>query len=80
VRLLVDAQLPPALARWLTAQGHDAQHVFDVGLIDAADAAVWQRALDTSATILTKDEDFAIRSQLRGSGPPVVWNSVRQRA
>ena len=29
MRLLVDAQPPPALARWLTAQGHDAQHVFD---------------------------------------------------
>ena len=30
-RFLVDAQLPPALARWLTAHGHPSQHVFDFG-------------------------------------------------
>jgi len=41
VRLLVDAQLPPALARWLTAQGHEAQHVFDVELTNAPDGAIW---------------------------------------
>jgi hypothetical protein len=27
VRFLIDAQLPPALARHLAAQEHDAQHV-----------------------------------------------------
>lgn len=27
MRCLIDAQLPPALARWLTAEGHDASHV-----------------------------------------------------
>jgi len=26
MRFLVDAQLPPALARWLAAQGHEAEH------------------------------------------------------
>ena len=29
MRFLVDAQLPPALARWLTAQGHEAQMTKD---------------------------------------------------
>jgi predicted nuclease of predicted toxin-antitoxin system len=32
MRFLVDAQLPPALARWLAAQGHEAAHVGDLGL------------------------------------------------
>ena len=32
MRFLVDNQLPAALARWLTAQGHDAIHVLDVAL------------------------------------------------
>lgn len=73
MRLLVDAQLPPALARWLTAQGYDAQHVFDLGLVEAADTAIWQRALETSAVVVTKDEDFAVRAQLHDGGPPVVW-------
>jgi predicted nuclease of predicted toxin-antitoxin system len=73
VRLLEDAQLPPALARWLTAQGHDAQHVFDVALTDAADAVVWGHAIQSSAVIVTKDEHFAVRAQLHSGGPPIVW-------
>ncbi len=30
MRFLVDAQLPPVLARWLCEAGHDARHVEDV--------------------------------------------------
>jgi len=33
-RFLVDAQLPPALARKLTALGHKAIHVLDVDLLE----------------------------------------------
>jgi predicted nuclease of predicted toxin-antitoxin system len=44
VRFLVDAQLPPAVARWLTEEGHDAQHVFDLGLHQATDRAIWAKA------------------------------------
>lgn len=73
MRWLVDAQLPPALARWLTAQGHEAQHVIDMGLGEATDADIWQHAVDTAAVIVTKDEDFALRAQLREGGPQVVW-------
>src|ERR1035437_1123514 len=29
---VTDAQLPPALARWITEHGHDATHVADCGL------------------------------------------------
>jgi predicted nuclease of predicted toxin-antitoxin system len=37
MRFLVDAQLPPALARWLTAKGHDAVHIADLGMRAASD-------------------------------------------
>ena len=30
MRFLVDAQLPPALARWLAAQGHETAHIGDL--------------------------------------------------
>ena len=73
MRLLVDAQLPPALARWLTAQGHEAEHVFDVALGNSPDTVVWMHALQGAAVIVTKDEDFAVRAQLSGGGPAVVW-------
>lgn len=35
MRFLVDAQLPPALARWIAAQGHEARHVADLGMAGA---------------------------------------------
>jgi predicted nuclease of predicted toxin-antitoxin system len=73
MRFLVDAQLPPALARWLSSQGHEADHVGDRGLAAANDTAIWDLALRTGSVVLTKDEDFVQRKSLRGGGPPVVW-------
>jgi hypothetical protein len=68
MRFLVDAQLPPALARWLASRGHEAEHVGDCGLLSAADAAIWDHALRTGSVLVTKDEDFAQRKSLRGDG------------
>ncbi len=72
-RFLVDAQLPPALVRWLSGQGYEAAHVFDLGLAGADDRLIWKRAADTGAVIITKDEDFALRRTLEDIGPAVVW-------
>ena len=40
LRFLVDAQLPPALARKLNTAGHEASHVLDVGLLNASDSRI----------------------------------------
>ena len=73
MRFIVDAQLPPALARWLVARGHEATHVSDIGLRDAEDTPIWRHAIATQAVILTKDEDFAHRFRQGGVCPIVVW-------
>lgn len=73
MRFLVDAQLPPALARWLAEQGHEAEHVYDVGLADASDQTIWETASRTEAVIVSKDEDFASLKILLPDGPAVVW-------
>jgi predicted nuclease of predicted toxin-antitoxin system len=73
MRFIVDAQLPPALARWLARQGHEAEHVADRLLATAPDPVIWDYALSVAAVILTKDEDFAQGKTLSGSGPRVVW-------
>ena len=72
MRFLVDAQLPPALARCLAELGHTAEHVFDIGMQQASDRVIWKKALETGAVIVTKDEDF-IQLGLGIAGPPVVW-------
>ena len=83
MRFLVDAQLPPALARLLSDRGHIAEHVVDCGLERASDRAVWAHAVDSRACIVTKDEDFAVRRMLHAEGPAVVWvrlgNTTRQQ-
>lgn len=76
MKFLIDAQLPPALARYLQAFGHDAEHVVDVGLREADDNAIWQFATSPAAVLLTKDEDFAQRRLLTADGPAVIWLRV----
>ena len=75
MRFLVDAQLPPALARLVETRGHKADHVADLGLADAPDPRIRARAAESGAVIVTKDEDFAVHLLLY-DGPPVVWVRV----
>lgn len=72
-RFLVDNQLPAALARWLSDQGHIAEHAADVNLDQAPDRLLWLYAAEHGAAILTKDEDFAQLVTLRPEPVPVVW-------
>lgn len=73
MKFIVDAQLPPALARWLCEQGHEAEHVQDIGLGEAEDSPIWRYALAQGAVLLTKDEDFASRVQQSRRTPVIVW-------
>lgn len=70
---LVDAQLPPLLARTLVRIGHTAFHVEDVGLRGAADRAIWQYALENDHVIVTKDFDFVDRALKISDAPVIVW-------
>ncbi len=58
MRFLVDAQLPPALCRWLEERAHAAVHVSEVGLTGASDAEIAARAEADGAILVSKDEDF----------------------
>ncbi len=72
MRFLIDAQLPPGLARWLAARGHDCDHVNDIGLGAAPDDRIEAWARDAQAIIWTKDSDFVDRARRR-PGLQVVW-------
>jgi len=72
MKFVVDAPLPPALARWLRSKGHDAQAVRDLNLRDSADGLIWDHAARNGCVIVAKDEDFA-NLALQGDGPPVLW-------
>ena len=71
MKFLVDAHLPPRLAVWLRARGHDAEHVEDAGLRDADDAPIRDHALTSGAILVTKDRDFVREA------PPLRMIGVR---
>ena len=77
MRFLVDAQLPPALARFLAENLHeDAAHVADIGLLSASDTAIWTYALEHGRVIITKDDDFQIRASVSKAHPQIIWVRV----
>jgi len=72
--LLVDNQLPIALARHLSAGGCECIHVLNAGLEEADDRVIWQYEKERNMVIVSKDEDFQILANRQGSIPPqVVW-------
>lgn len=73
MKFIVDQQLPPALAKWLIGKGHEASHVFYVGLGEADDRDIWDLAVANAAAVLSKDSDFADRRAAAASGPQVIW-------
>jgi len=72
MRFVIDAQLPPALARLLTSHGHQAEHVADIGLRDAEDSPIWLHAVEQGAVLVTKDEDFPHRFRQGAAIVPVI--------
>src|SRR4051812_6393603 len=73
MRFLVDAQLPPALARHLSELGYRAEHVGELALESAPDREVSEYAIAHSAVIITKDEDFVLQRAFHRAGPAIIW-------
>jgi predicted nuclease of predicted toxin-antitoxin system len=73
VKLLLDQNLSPRLARSLAAVYPGSGHVRDVGLQAADDDAVWAYAAQHGFVIVSKDADFHQRSFALGHPPKVVW-------
>ncbi len=58
-RFLVDANLPRSAWAVLKKHGHRAEHVRDIGLADAPDPLIAERAKAMEAILVTRDLDFA---------------------
>ncbi len=70
----IDAQLSPGLAEWLReALGVDAHAVRDLGLRDAEDHVIFDRARAATAIVMTKDRDFVDLVRRHGPPPKIVW-------
>jgi predicted nuclease of predicted toxin-antitoxin system len=73
VTFLVDNQLPTALARLIQHEFREqAEHVADLGLRDASDAALWKYASAEDLILISKDEDF-VTMVLQSPTAGLLW-------
>jgi predicted nuclease of predicted toxin-antitoxin system len=72
VRLLLDANLSPEVARLLNEAEHDAIHVSEIGLLSAPDPEIMEAAAQEGRILLTADADFGALLALGSRATPSV--------
>lgn len=75
MKIWLDAQLSPALAKWLNKQFEqiEAKALKDIGLRDASDIFIFEKAREQDAIVMTKDDDFVQLVKDKGTPPQVIW-------
>jgi len=70
----IDAQLSPFLADWISNElKFDARSIRDLGLRDANDEDIFNKAKIAEAIVMTKDIDFKILQDRLGAPPKIIW-------
>jgi predicted nuclease of predicted toxin-antitoxin system len=72
MRLLIDENLSPRVARLLRDAGHEAAHVTEVGLATPMTRRSSKAAVDGARAIVTADSDFGALLAARGTSSPSV--------
>ena len=73
MRLLVDANLSPVVSARLRDAGHEAIHVYEVGMAEATDEQIVEYALEHDYAVVSSDTDFAaILARLDRTKPSFV--------
>jgi len=74
MKIWIDAQLSPQIASWITSEFEiDAVAVRDIGLRDADDNQIFQKAKAADCVVMTKDRDFLNLLDQYGPPPKVLW-------
>jgi predicted nuclease of predicted toxin-antitoxin system len=74
MKLWLDAQLPPSLAKWLSETfSVEATALRELGLRDAGDLEIFNVARQEGAAIITKDNDFVELVFRLGAPPKIIW-------
>jgi predicted nuclease of predicted toxin-antitoxin system len=73
MKLIIDAQLSPHLVVWIKQVfGREVYSVKFLGLRDADDIEIYEKAREMNAIVLTKDEDFVRILSQKGSPPKII--------
>ncbi|MBC7891680.1 MAG: DUF5615 family PIN-like protein [Sphingobacteriaceae bacterium] len=82
--LLIDAQLTPGLARWITERfGYECYSLRHMGMHRAEGPEIFFKAREMNAMVITKDSDFLQLLDRHGPPPKIIWltcgNTSNQR-
>jgi predicted nuclease of predicted toxin-antitoxin system len=70
----IDAHLSPAIATWITTKfGIKAIALRDLGLRNAEDSEIFEKAKAQEAIVMTKDSDFVDLVDRLGVPPQIIW-------
>jgi len=75
MKIWVDAQLSPAIAARInrTFDDIEAESVRSLGLRDATDVEIFEKAKMEDVIVMSKDDDFIQLIEHRGTPPKLIW-------
>jgi predicted nuclease of predicted toxin-antitoxin system len=75
MKIWVDAQLSPAIAAWInrTFDDIEAESVRALGLRDAIDPEIFEKAKQADVVVMSKDDDFIRLIEQKGTPPKLIW-------
>lgn len=75
MKLLIDAQISPAIAAWINRTFDDIKAISarSVDLQFAQDSEIYSYARVNGYTIMSKDDDFLYQLEKYGSPPALIW-------
>lgn len=73
MQLLIDNNLPVALAEHLRRRGVPCVHVLDAGMEELDDLEIWTRAAGAEQIVVSKDEDFLLLASRAGDTGRMIW-------
>ena len=75
MNIWVDAQLSPAIAAWInrTFEGIRAESFRSLGLRDAVDKVIFEKARKANVIEMSKDDDLIRLLEKYGPPPKLIW-------
>jgi len=75
MKIWIDAQLSPFLALYINNNFKDitAQSLLSLGLRDATDHEIFQKAREENVILMSKDQDFVKLLEFNGPPPKLIW-------
>lgn len=74
MKILIDAQLSPYLAKWIEKEFNiESVAVRDIGLRNATDKEIFFTARKYNSIVITKDIDFKNLLEKFGHPPKIIW-------